>query len=62
MSGLHKRHFIALAEALRPVRKDLNETVLQALLAWCKAENRDFKLERFIEYLAGTCGPSGGRR
>ncbi len=63
---MSKKHFIALADALRGTLDGLKaedrSRVVNALVAFCKAENPRFMEDRWREYLAGKCGPNGGAR
>lgn len=56
-----KKHFISLAAAIRDNRKVYSEAVIRKLAAWCWSENQDFNESRWLSYIAGECGPSGGR-
>lgn len=74
-----KKHFIALANALRtlnggmPVRPDacsddfevarayvFQQTVYR-LADFCKEQNSSFKEKRWVGYIYGECGSSGGK-
>ena len=67
-----KKHFIALADVLRAT-KPTGKTVdaLAARIQWdsdvraiaylCQSQNSNFKLERWMDYIAGECGPNGGK-
>ena len=55
-----KKHFIALANALRGL--EVSEDVIKALVGFCYNQNPNFNEHRWREYLAGNCGPSGGKR
>lgn len=55
---MSKKDFIALADKLRGL--EIPPDVLDALVAFCKANNPAFKEERWRQYLRGECGPSGG--
>jgi hypothetical protein len=72
-----KKHFIALADAIKRFDKDdrfvfchgqvansrpFNEAQLIALANFCQSQNPNFNRERWLEYIAGTCGPGGGKR
>ncbi len=54
-----KKHFISLADAIRP--SALSEEIVTALRRWMKRDNPAFKEDRWRDYLAGNCGPNGGR-
>lgn len=61
-----KKHFIALADSIKTYER-FNEphfTVQQidALATFCKAQNSNFNRERWLGYIAGTCGQNGGKR
>lgn len=58
-----KKHFIALADLIRSTRvshgwtnKQINE-----LACFCWEKNPRFDRERWLSYIAGTCGPNGGK-
>ncbi len=63
-----KRHFVALADWIREhdrLAKFNGETVftadqVAALAHFCASENPRFKRERWLDYIAGECGPNGG--
>lgn len=71
--SMSKQDFIALADAIRehgtvidphstvritdtPFTKDQ----IEMLATFCKRQNYAFKKERWIDYIAGECGPNGG--
>lgn len=58
-----KKHFIALADALRPVQDMglLSDEALDAIIDFCKAQNSEFKADRWLGYLDGECGKNGGK-
>ena len=55
-----KKHFIALADKLRPIRDRIPAEVLEVLQDFCRVQNPRFLASRWTGYLAGTCGPNGG--
>jgi hypothetical protein len=66
-----KKHFIALADALRAEKPgdnwDPNKRVqwdldVKAIANFCAEQNPRFDRERWLGYIAGTNGPSGGAR
>ena len=72
---MSKKHFIALADALRASKPPVTGVPVAdfALLSqWqedcrriagvCKSENYNFKQERWFGYINGECGPNGGAR
>ena len=70
-----KKHFIALANtiaALEPIK--LNqvdsrasaehrqwELMRDSLADFCQCQNTRFNRERWLAYIAGECGPNGGK-
>jgi hypothetical protein len=54
-----KKHFIALADSVRNL--DLTETQLDALARFCASQNPRFNYDRWMNYVRGACGPSGGK-
>lgn len=68
-----KKHFIALADAVksmpvRPMRINgvdvpaiLFQDVVDYLADFCERENRTFNRQRWFDYIEGLCGPNGGR-
>ena len=66
-----KKHFIALADALRAEKPGTNwdpnklvqwELDVKAIANVCAASNPNFNRELWLGYIAGTNGPSGGAR
>ena len=63
-----KKQFVALADSIREHNRlaNLNGenafTVdqLAALARFCASVNPRFKGERWLDYIAGRCGPNGG--
>lgn len=56
-----KKHFIALADAI--IAYDPANFVplqLKMLADFCAAQNSRFNRDRWLAYIAGTCGPNGG--
>ena len=70
--SMSKQDFVALADAIRlelcggrmvddestpdiPVSK-----VMGTWASFCKRQNPNFMRERWIDYIAGECGPNGG--
>lgn len=61
-----KRHFIALAEAIKVHNRckgihafDFGH--LDTLADFCAAQNPQFNRARWLGYIAGTNGPNGGK-
>lgn len=68
--GMSKQDFIALADAIKAEKPaehwDANKMVqweldCKAIAAVCKRANPAFKTDRWFDYIAGDCGPNGGR-
>jgi hypothetical protein len=66
--SMSKQDFIALADQIRQENR-LGEpkdhfTVEQiaTLADFCQSRNSNFKRDRWIDYIAGKCGPNGGAR
>ena len=57
---MSKKHFIALADAVRPL--NLNPEQLSGLADFCSQQNPLFKRDRWLGYVAGTCGKNGGSK
>jgi hypothetical protein len=64
---MSKKHFIKLADTLASItRHDDGQTVefaavINALADFCEGQNPHFMRGRWLQYIAGECGPSGGR-
>jgi len=58
---MSKKNFIALADALRPVKDQITPEVMRAIIEFCRSQNYNFKAGLFEEYLNGRCGPCGGK-
>lgn len=63
---MSKKHFIALADALRPAwnRGELKESdpLLHEIMAFCRQQNSNFMPDRWLGYLKGTNGKNGGKK
>ena len=66
-----KKHFIALADALkrteplplkRPLEHEQWEMDVKVLADFCAAQNPSFMRQRWLDYIAGKCGPNGGSK
>lgn len=66
-----KKHFIALANAIREHnRKGSNgwspethyffDDQTEMLADFCQSQNSWFNRDRWLNYIAGNCGPNGG--
>lgn len=62
-----KKNFIALADAVRIHNKwassleEFGVEHLKVLADFCAAQNPRFNRQRWLDYIAGECGPSGGK-
>jgi hypothetical protein len=65
--SMSKKDFIALADAIRQHNevsvKDpkFTDAHLVTLAYFCREQNPAFKCGRWLAYIAGECGPSGGQ-
>jgi len=66
--SMSKRDFIKLADLIRDfgvVEQEsplpLTQTQVAMLADFCASQNPRFDRARWLGYIAGTCGPSGGR-
>ena len=62
---MSKKHFIALANYLRDTEQycePFTAAQIDHLANFCHAQNSNFNRERWIDYIAGGCGPNGGAR
>jgi hypothetical protein len=70
--SMSKKHFIALADAVRPVLEDSSkyyvshsetrDNMVEALADFCRSQNHRFNRDRWLSYLRGECGPNGGAK
>lgn len=56
-----KKHFIYLAQCIKADREHFDDTALDVLEGFCRTFNPAFNASRWRAYIAGTCGPNGGR-
>jgi hypothetical protein len=62
-----KRDFIRLAEYIRdnnnnPLCQAFTPAQIEHLADFCREQNSNFKRQRWLDYIAGECGPNGGAR
>jgi hypothetical protein len=63
-----KKHFIALADAVKSMvtHDDASSLeyaeVVSVLADFCQSQSENFNRERWLAYIAGECGPNGGKR
>jgi hypothetical protein len=65
---MSKKHFIRLADAIirsapadRSAQGTFPRAAILALADFCQAQNPHFNRSRWLGYIAGECGPSGGK-
>lgn len=56
-----KKHFIALADKIRETPGMFSHEQLEVLATFCREQNPNFNRTRWILYIDGECGPSGGK-
>ena len=67
---MNKKHFIALAEALREVKPREDDPFaygqwqrdVAAICGVCRSQNCNFNESVFLGFINGTKGPNGGKR
>ncbi|NGZ94917.1 MAG: hypothetical protein CV089_02080 [Nitrospira sp. WS110] len=57
---LSKKHFIKLADYIKTSPVPFTKEHLEVLADFCRSENPQFNRGRFLGYIAGENGPSGG--
>ena len=68
--AMNKKDFIALADAIRnhnqsaPIleTRKFDADQLETIAEFCRSQNPRFMRGRWLEYIAGNCGPNGGAR
>ena len=58
---MSKKHFIAMADMIQLHRAEFSDQSIEILCQFCRAQNPRFKKDRWIDYINGDCGPSGGK-
>jgi len=63
-----KKNFIALANAIRNHNKfagiaqhAFSKSQIDTLANFCQSTNPNFNYTRWVDYVEGKCGPSGGK-
>lgn len=56
-----KKQFIALADVIRDDINDFHQNTIERLADFCQSQNPAFKRQRWLDYIAGKCGPNGGK-
>jgi len=65
--SMSKKDFIALADAIKQHNDDtqslkpvFSKDHLETLVRFCRSQNSSFMERRWLDYIAGDCGPNGG--
>lgn len=58
---MNKKEFIALANVIRANPATFSREAVKALADFCAQQNPNFKPDRWLDYIAGHCGPNGGK-
>lgn len=62
---MSKKDFIALADVVRgfdmEAAPETVEGIINSLANFCASENPRFNRKRWLGYIAGECGPNGGK-
>jgi hypothetical protein len=59
---MSKKDFIALADYIKTARVPFTTAHLEVLADFCQSQNSNFMRERWLGYIRGENGPSGGAR
>lgn len=64
---MSKKHFIAFADHLKyylngnpDFTKKQRELIIDIMASFCQSQNNRFLRDRWLAYIAGECGSSGG--
>jgi hypothetical protein len=68
IGAMSKKQFVALADSIREYNRlakfngenAFTVDQLAALARFCASANPRFKRDRWLDYIAGRCGPNGG--
>lgn len=63
--SMSKKDFIALAEYLKDYEdycEPFTDQQIAHLANFCHSQNPNFNRNRWLDYIAGKCGPNGGKR
>ena len=58
--SMSKQDFVALADVIKQNKHLFSSEAIGVLVGFCVRQNSAFKKYRWIEYIAGKCGPNGG--
>jgi hypothetical protein len=63
---MSKKDFIALGILVRDTTRNgepvFSQTAIYALADFCATQNPLFKRDRWLNFIAGHCGPAGGAK
>ena len=66
--SMSKKDFITLADSIKTHNDERNVgegkftmSQINLLARFCQSQNPNFNRERWLDYIAGKCGPSGGK-
>lgn len=64
---MSKKHFILLATTIREFNSynshaPFSQEQITALALFCQRQNSRFNMQRWLDFIAGECGPNGGAR
>ena len=57
-----KKNFIALADVIRDDINDFTPNAIERLADFCESQSPNFNRSRWLDYIAGKCGPNGGKK
>ena len=62
-----KKNFIALADVIKRHTLDIAKAPfsthhIHALADFCESQSPNFNRSRWLDYIAGKCGPNGGKK
>ena len=60
-----KKHFIKLADYIADTTnycETFTPKQIEHLANFCHSQNPNFNRERWLDYVAGLCGPNGGKK
>ena len=58
--SMSKQDFVALADVIKQNKHLFSSEAIGVLVGLCRTQNSAFKKDRWIDYIAGKCGPNGG--
>lgn len=58
--AMSKQDFIALADVIKQSAM-FHPSAIEELADFCEKQNSAFDRNRWLDYIAGKCGPNGGK-